>query len=372
MEKLFTDEIKALGQLFNDSGYELRIVGGAVRDVLLGKEPKDIDFCTDATPDEMIAMVTDAGMHYIPTGLQHGTISVVGTELFEITTLRIDTDTDGRHATVEFTTDFELDAARRDFTFNAMSVDMKGNLYDYFNGRYDLEHNKVVFVGTAQERIEEDYLRILRYFRFMGRMDKFVIPPRDVLNALRHGAIGLRNISAERVWSEVQKIVNGKHTYTIFWLMTYLGIADVVNTPRPNPMQHTKVSELKTNNHITKLAFLTQGVDLHPEWKMSTKETKLLEFLLVTQQPSLHTAKVMLTDGVALNDLVELLVMSGNDKMIHTLRSWSVPVFPVTGKDLKAAGVTPGPDMGVTLNAMKQVWQASNFTDSKKDLMNAF
>ena len=169
---LLTPGVKALDKAMKGAGYEVRIVGGAVRDLVLGKEPKDIDMATNATPDEMMKVFDAAGIRYEPTGLQHGTITVIlDGEPIEITTLRIDAETDGRHAEVEFTKDWKLDAERRDLTYNAMSVDLNGNLFDYFGGVDDIRDKVTRFVGNAEERIKEDYLRILRYFRFQGRMN---------------------------------------------------------------------------------------------------------------------------------------------------------------------------------------------------------
>ena len=143
-----------------NSNHEIRIVGGAVRDILLGKTPKDIDLATDAPPDQMMALFKSAGIKYIPTGLQHGTVSaVIGDEVIELTTLRIDTNQDGRHADVEFTKDWREDAKRRDLTFNAMNIDMDGTLHDYFNGVEDLKNGISRFVGDPDTRLKEDYLR---------------------------------------------------------------------------------------------------------------------------------------------------------------------------------------------------------------------
>ena len=157
---IVNSNIRKLGDIFDDAGYEVRIVGGAVRDIALGKEPKDIDFATDATPDEMIAMLDKAGIKHIPTGIEHGTITaVLNGEPFEITTLRADTETDGRKAKVDFIRNWKDDAQRRDLTYNAMSMDIDGNLYDYFDGMDDLQNKVCKFVGDPAERIKEDYLR---------------------------------------------------------------------------------------------------------------------------------------------------------------------------------------------------------------------
>lgn len=161
-------ELLRLEQLFSSNGYTLRVVGGAVRDLLLNRPPKDIDLATDCTPDEMVKLFEAAGMRYIPTGLQHGTITVHTCEGdYEITTLRVDRVTDGRHAVVDFTKDWEVDASRRDLTINAMSLSLDGSLFDYYNGQTHIAEQKIEFVDDAKKRIEEDYLRILRYFRYV-------------------------------------------------------------------------------------------------------------------------------------------------------------------------------------------------------------
>lgn len=164
---IISPDVKTLGELFSRNGFEIRVVGGAVRDVALGKSPKDIDLATDATPQEMQKMFDRAMIKHIPTGIEHGTLTaVLNNEPYEITTLRADTETDGRHAEVKFVKSWEEDAKRRDLTYNAMSMDIEGNLYDYFGGMDDLQDKVSKFVGDAEQRIKEDYLRILRYFRF--------------------------------------------------------------------------------------------------------------------------------------------------------------------------------------------------------------
>lgn len=163
---IFTPELQTLANLFKKYNYELRIAGGAVRDILMGKQPKDLDFATDATPQQMKDMFTKEEIRMInEKGEKHGTITarINDKENFEITTLRIDVLTNGRHAQVEFTKDWKLDANRRDLTINSMFLDLDGKLYDYFYGYEDLQKKRVVFVGDANMRIREDYLRILRY-----------------------------------------------------------------------------------------------------------------------------------------------------------------------------------------------------------------
>ncbi|KAG3294995.1 tRNA nucleotidyl transferase 1, transcript variant X3 [Ictidomys tridecemlineatus] len=165
-QSLFTEGLKSLTELFVKENHELRIAGGAVRDLLNGVKPQDVDFATTATPSQMKEMFQAAGIRMINNkGEKHGTITArLHEENFEITTLRIDVVTDGRHAEVEFTTDWQKDAERRDLTINSMFLGFDGTLFDYFNGYADLKNKKVKFVGQAKQRIQEDYLRILRYF----------------------------------------------------------------------------------------------------------------------------------------------------------------------------------------------------------------
>lgn len=165
---IFTEDLKSLVTLFEKYGYEIRVAGGAVRDLLMAIPPKDLDFATTATPTEMKDMFTKENIRMINmNGEKHGTITprINDNSNFEVTTLRIDVVTDGRHAEVQFTTNWLLDALRRDLTINSMYLGLDGSVYDYFYGYDDLKKRRIAFVGDAVTRIQEDYLRILRYFR---------------------------------------------------------------------------------------------------------------------------------------------------------------------------------------------------------------
>lgn len=229
-QKLKTDDLLRLEALFRDRGYEFRLVGGVVRDLLLGKAPKDVDIATDCTPDIMTKMFEESGIRYIETGLKHGTVTVhFGTGDYEITTLRVDKVTDGRHAEVEFIRDWKTDALRRDLTINAMSLTLDGVLYDYFDGQRHLTERKILFVGDARTRIREDYLRILRYFRFYGK----IVPEPDhhdvaTLEAIAEMVNGLKDISVERVWAEMSKILTGNHAPHLVRLMYRLKVAQAI------------------------------------------------------------------------------------------------------------------------------------------------
>lgn len=225
---LLTPDLLRLESLFRSEGYGFRLVGGVVRDLLLGLPPKDVDIATECTPHNMIKLFKAHKIRYIPTGLEHGTITVhINSADYEITTLRVDRVTDGRHAVVDFTTDWRTDALRRDLTINAMSLELDGTLYDYFQGQKHLAEKKILFVGDAKTRIEEDYLRILRYFRFYGR----IVPEKDqhdpaTLAVIRETAQGLKWVSVERVWVEIGKILIGNFAPHLIAVMYQLGVAE--------------------------------------------------------------------------------------------------------------------------------------------------
>ena len=229
-QSVLTPELLKLSNAISERGYDVRIVGGAVRDLLLGKAPKDVDLSTNATPKQMMEVFNADGIRYIETGLQHGTLTVhINKRDFEVTTLRTDTETDGRHAKVTFTHDWRVDAERRDLTINAMSLGLDGDLYDYFGGREDLTNRIVRFVGNPRLRIEEDYLRILRYFRFYGKIaeqpDKH---DQATLEIIRDTAEGLRRIAVERVWVEVAKILTGNYAASLLQLMDELTVSKCI------------------------------------------------------------------------------------------------------------------------------------------------
>ena len=363
INSIVTPAIKYLDKVFKDNNFEIRIVGGAVRDIALNKSPKDIDFASDATPDEMIAMFDKEAIKYIPTGLQHGTITaVVNGEDFEITTLRADKETDGRHAEVEFVKSWEEDAKRRDLTYNAMSMDIDGELYDYHDGMDDLQNKVSKFVGDPEQRITEDYLRILRYFRFQGRLAEPTWD-KDTLQAIKKHAKGLSGVSAERIWAEMSKALSGQNVASIVSTMHKTGVAQVIG------LNVSNLSVIKDGgNPIIALAQLDNGVDIAKRWKMKNTDAELLGFLAKNKNNPLDQKKVedMIADGINKDLISALATLQGKDVNIDA----EVPDFPVSGADLIATGMKPGPDLGKKLAQLKQQWKASGFTSSKEELLN--
>ncbi|XP_019392155.1 PREDICTED: CCA tRNA nucleotidyltransferase 1, mitochondrial isoform X2 [Crocodylus porosus] len=260
-QSLFTPGLRSVAELFEKEKYELRIAGGAVRDLLNGVKPEDVDFATTATPAEMKKIFQSAGMRMINNkGEKHGTITArVHEQNFEITTLRIDVVTDGRHAEVEFTTDWEKDAERRDLTINSMFLGLDGTLYDYFSGYKDLKNRKIRFVGDANQRIQEDYLRILRYFRFYGKIaEKPGEHETNTLEAIKTNAKGLARISGERIWVELKKLLTGNHVNHLVRLMYELDIAPYIGFPVNGSLEEfDKVSKNVQNLFPKPMTILT-------------------------------------------------------------------------------------------------------------------
>ncbi|WP_035371496.1 CCA tRNA nucleotidyltransferase, partial [Acetobacter papayae] len=207
---------------------QARLVGGVVRDLLVGRRVADIDMAVPLAPEQVMERLRAAGVVAVPTGLAHGTVTAVVDGLpCEITTLRRDLLTDGRHAVVAWTDDWQQDAARRDFTFNALFLDQVGRLYDWFGGQADLRAGCVRFVGDAQSRIEEDALRILRFFRFQARYGKGE-PAADTVAVLGRTAALLTGLSVERVWSELRQILALAQVMPVMRLMAQTGVLAVI------------------------------------------------------------------------------------------------------------------------------------------------
>ena len=360
--------IRKLGDIFDDAGFEVRIVGGAVRDIALGKEPKDIDFATDATPDEMIAMLDKAGVKHIPTGIEHGTITaVLNGEPFEITTLRADTETDGRKAKVDFIRNWKEDALRRDLTYNAMSMDIDGNLYDYFDGMDDLQNKVSKFVGDPAERIKEDYLRILRYFRFQSRLDS---PKwdKETLKAIKINSKGLAGISVERVWQEISKLIVGSSAYESLRYMETTGINKIIGL-------NNSVEKLKGANYenpIMALSTIVDDIQIAKQWKLSNAETAELDFYTSYKDTKFDSKKVrdMIVDGANKEYLKNVLVMQNENALAKEVDTFTAPEFPVTGKDLLDKGLKSGPDLGKALANLKARWMDSNYELTKDQLLS--
>ncbi len=205
-------------------GHEVRAVGGAVRDVLLGRSVQDVDFATTALPETVMELATEAGLKAIPTGIDHGTVTVVaGGRPFEVTTLRKDVETYGRRAKVSYTDDWAADAGRRDFTINALYADAEGTLFDPRDGYGDIEARHIRFIGDARARVREDYLRILRFFRFNAELEAGDFDEEGLRACVIEHA-GLHELSAERVRSELLRLLGAEDALKALWKMYDYGL----------------------------------------------------------------------------------------------------------------------------------------------------
>ena len=344
-----------------------RVVGGAVRDALAGRPVADIDLATPSPPADVATALSRAGIRTVPTGLDHGTLTaVVGGRGFEITTLRRDIETDGRHAVVAFTADWREDAARRDFTINAMSMSRDGTVFDYFGGRCDLRRGVVRFVGDPATRIAEDFLRILRFFRFYARYGAGRPDPAAV-SAIRDSVTGLAELSAERVWNELARILAVPNPMKALTLMAELGVLQAVVPEGTDPARLGRlVASGAPTDCVLRLAALLTGdaLNLAIRLKLSAADR---DRLVALQHPlSLVPGDDDLALRRALANTVKALLLDrawlagGGDQAWRTLRGrldeLERPVFPLEGRHVLAVGVSSGPAVGDLLRAIRNWW----------------
>ena len=346
-------------------GFKAWLVGGCVRDILNDTAPKDIDLATDATPEQAARAYEKAGLKVIETGLKHGTLTAVAnSEQFEITTLRTESGHDGRHADVAWTTSLEDDLLRRDLTINAMAAARDGTIIDPFGGVDDLANKRVRFVGNADERIEEDHLRILRFFRFHARFagDSPIDP--EAHAAIGKGQGGLAKISVERVWSELSKIVVHQHGANMVDQMNDLGLFETINLPAGDINRLQKAIDAKVTNPAVAMGLMLDPGSPPPNFKWSNEERVAYEFANARHSYDLTQAKYDLVKGTSLETVSQVTRFSSFD-----MPEWEVPKFPVAGKDLIAQGMKPGPDMGAILKRLEQDWVNSDYQATHKQLM---
>ncbi len=385
--------VQAVFAALDRDGHEARIVGGALRNALMGLPVGDIDFAVTAQPEAVIRFAEEAGLKPVPTGIRHGTVTLVadGTP-FEVTTLRQDVETDGRRAKVAFTRDWAADAARRDFTVNALYAGSDGRVFDPLGGLPDLRARRVRFINSAPERIREDYLRILRFFRFSA--DYTDGPPdAEGLAACIEGRAGLARLSAERVRSELMRILVARTPLVALEPMAESGLLTAILGGVVRLGHFARLAELEAQLGerpvpIRRLAALAVMVEedaarLAGRLRLSSAEASRLE-AMATPEPNLPPG---LCEQAASAALYRLGAEAYRDKaMIGWSRSherldaewqqlydlpdrWTAPVFPVNGQDLLARGMEPGPRLGETLRELEARWVASAFSLSREDLL---
>lgn len=389
--------------LLNSDGGEARIVGGAVRNSLMGLPVSDMDIATTLLPEAVVERARQAGVKCVPTGLKHGTVTlVIGGRPFEVTTLRRDVETYGRHAKVEFTDDWKADAERRDLTINALYADKDGLVHDYVGGLQDIETATIRFIGSAAERIEEDHLRILRFFRFFAFYGKGR-PDAEGLKASAAARKSVAFLSAERVWTELRKLFSAEDPFrALLWMRTAGVLTEVLPETEKWGIDTIPVlirAEQKFGWSADPMLRLAAIVPPVPErlkamaerLKMSGAERKYLqqfsEFPEVAETLSDRQFRRMLyehgSDGAIarLKLSIASAVGKGEDdldalgrlgflgKLLDMAEKWEKPVFPVKGVDLIEKGFEPGPEMGSALSTLEEQWIDSDFTKSKADLI---
>ena len=374
-------ETRAVVTALEGAGHAVRFVGGCVRDTLLGRPIGDIDMATDAVPKSVIDALQAAGIRAIPTGFDHGTITAVaGSKSFEITTLRVDVETDGRRATVQFTDDWEADAARRDLTMNAISLGPDGTIHDPFDGRSDLAAGRVRFVGDAHDRIVEDVLRLLRFFRFYAH---YGTPPPDTaaLEACRMLAPRLPKISGERVRAELMKLLQAPDPLPALRLMRDADIfvhflPEAENLPQ---LEHLIAIESRTGTTVDPMrrlaALLASDIkslsNVADRLRLSNAERDYLTTIAVEDvSPTLDEIarrRLIYRLGAAAFREVVLLRWAGdaNDRgwevLIALADSWTSKAFPVGGNDVLERGIARGPAVGEILQTVELWWVDGKF-----------
>jgi poly(A) polymerase len=380
-------ETQAVFAALGAKGFRARAVGGAVRDALMGRPVADVDIATDARPDEVMRAVEAAGLKAVPTGLAHGTVTVVaGGRHFELTTLRRDVETHGRHATVAFTGDWAEDARRRDFTLNALYCSADGEVLDPLGGYPDLLARRVRFIGVPAERIREDYLRILRFFRQTADYGRGPADAEGLAACVRERA-GLAILSGERVREELLRLLAAPRGPEIALLMQDYGLMPAVLGAAPRPALLARLAAIEADlglppDVVLRLAALAVEVEedaqrLRERLRLSNEQTdKLLR--AAARHPRLGASATEAEARVALYRLgpdayrERVLVAwtrSGEPaqsepwhRRLSLPERWQAPIFPLGGADVLVQGVLAGPKIGELLRTLEDWWIAGDFS----------
>jgi poly(A) polymerase len=392
-EWLERPETQAVFAALAARGHAGRAVGGAVRNALAGRPVADVDIATDARPEEVLRAAEAAGLKAVPTGLAHGTVTVVaGKRPYEITTLRRDVETHGRHATVVFTHDWAEDARRRDFTLNALYCGADGTLFDPLGGYPDLAARRVRFIGDAGERIREDYLRILRFFRLTA---DFAAGPADAegLAACVRERTGLAILSAERVRVELLRLLAAPRGAEIAALMQDYGLLPSVVGAAPRPTLLARLAALETAlglapDAVLRLAALAVEIEedaerLRDRLRLSNGETGKLARAagpgadIGPPSPEAHARAWLYRHGAPAYRERTLLDWSRSGappnsdawrRRFDLPDRWQPPRFPLTGVDVLAQDIPAGPRVGETLRALEEWWIAGDFAADEAGL----
>ena len=384
-------DIRAVIDAIEGGGAAIRFVGGCVRDALLQNKSKDVDLATTERPERIIQLLENAGLKAIPTGIEHGTVTAIsGTRTYEITTLRRDVKPDGRHSEVDFTDDWEEDAGRRDFTFNTMSVSPDGTIYDYFNGLQDLTNRRIQFVGDAEKRVQEDHLRILRYFRFIAVLGMRIDDQYSYQKCIQHAPL-LAKLSGERVRDELFKMLLSENKCDAIGAMISSGVAnhflpEAISTNRLNQLMWLETSAIKAGSvgidPVRRLASIVETdatgareiaerlrmsnaqrdhliTLVDPPWQ-ATREIldDDLRTLLYRMEPARVIDLCLLEWARALTNMPRLPLEHSRAwlRIIDTADTWVAVDFPLSGRDARDLGLAEGPQIAEVLKHVENWW----------------
>jgi len=364
-------------------GVTARFVGGCVRDAVLGQAIGDLDVCSPASPEQVLALARTAGLRAVPTGIEHGTVTLVSDHVpVEVTTLRRDVETDGRRAVVAFTDDWAEDAARRDLTLNALYLDPDGTIYDPIGGGLaDARAGRIRFVGDPETRIREDVLRILRFFRFWARFGREPLDPAG-LAACAALADRIPTLSGERVWSELRRVLVARRAEAALAAIATAGVAAWLWPGGARVAGAITVAGIERGldlapDAVRRLAAMIAGPEavagVAGRLRLARAESdRVRRALVVDGTPAGNDrdrrARVYRTGAAAYLDARILHAATVGEPVAAVVADreiavgWTPPVFPIGGRDVAALGVPPGPDTGRFLRAVEDAWIADDFT----------
>jgi len=368
--KLLTKDTQLIFDVLEEQKAQVRFVGGCVRDFINKQEMQDIDFATTLAPEEVLKAFTNKDIKCKEIGLKFGTVMVIiNKKSYEVTTLRKDIECYGRHAKVAFTDDWKEDAKRRDFTINALSCDRDGKIYDYFSGIQDLAQGKVKFIGNPKERVQEDYLRILRFFRFYAYYGK-TEPEIEDLEACKKYGYNLIKISRERINQELFKILAAPKLLLALNLMDKTGIFTLLFDTKFRDLSSLIELEKLLNvapSSLRYIAYLSGNET--PIWILKSEHKKyLLNFkdkIDINENNLLENLEKFGKEAL----LEILLVKLADPKLYQKLKSMPELVFPVLGRDLLAIGIKHE-QIGDIIKNLRALWRESNYQLTKKELLS--
>jgi poly(A) polymerase len=362
------------------AGGEARVAGGALRNALMGEPVGDIDLATTLEPQRVMDVFLAAGHSAHPTGIEHGTVTaVVDNCAYQVTTLRRDVATDGRRAVVSFTDSWAGDALRRDFTMNALYCDSGGKVYDYTNGYDDILRRRIRFVGAPSGRIKEDYLRILRFFRFLSVYPDLKAETAGLAACVRMRK-GLQTLSAERIAQEMLKLLAGANAVPVLKLMARNGVLKYVISFRD---EFRTIARLPPDPILRAVVLAKDPISLQQDWRLSNEQGRRIENLLGCSLPTAglreneqrrilyHVGAETWRDSVRLAWARSRAPLSDRawKRMVALPSRWQAPRFPVSGHDLIELGHTSGPALGQALRRLEDDWIAADFKPAKHDLL---